>query len=272
MTRHKEIMMNKVHCGDNIELMQKLPNNSIDMVITSPPYWSLRHYGECADKIWGGDKDCKHEWGSPYTRHQEAPGKTSLVKQKGLEYTVTSHTCTRCGAWRGEFGQESHPQMYIDHLVEICREVKRILKPSGSFYLNLGDSYYNDSTEKNKGWLQSKQLLFIPGRVVCGLQDDGWILRNNALWLKPNPMPTPVKDRLNNTYEHIFFFVNSLEYFYHPIGENPDDVFEITVKPFRGAHFAVFPPELVKKPIEISCPERICMKCGKPFSRMSFFN
>jgi DNA modification methylase len=303
--------------------MRKLPDCSIDLVITSPPYWGLRNYGDCAEKIWGENKDCEHDWGEKHTRHQEAPGKTSLIKQKGLEYTVTTSTCTKCGAWKGQFGLEPHPQMYIDHLVEICREVKRILKPSGSFYLNLGDSYYNSSSEKDKGWLQSKQLLLIPSRVACALQDDGWILRNDNLWLKPNPMPISVKDRLNNTYEHIFHLVKEQRYFYdldairephkdstigsssalsstatirkvgreyieknniegemkqkilnyiqsdagHPLGKNPGDIFEVTVQPFAESHFAVYPPELLYKPIKSSCPERVCINCGTPWTR-----
>lgn len=453
-------MINKIHCGDNIELMQKLPDNSVDMVITSPPYWGLRDYGECAKKVWGGDKKCEHDWGDSYTRHQEAPGKTSLVKQRGLEYTVTTHICTKCGAWLGQFGLEPHPQMYIDHLVEICREVKRILKPTGSFWLNMGDSYASGYTnvdklsEKEKNWLQSKQLLMIPTRVAQALQEDEFILRNVGLWVKPNPMPISVKDRLNNTYEYLFFFVKEPQYFFdldsirephkeheitggsrtdvnyksdkskgyhedgehtrenkdfyhplgknpgdvfvettndlipdipkfeekyfehihnidqlskeekrityegknkdkktgsssvlsstvtirkvgreyikehnitgdmkkalieyiqssaghplgknpgdvfklkkererqkeytekcggrdhgslpsgdlinHPLGKNPGDIFEVTVQPFADAHFAVFPPELVRKPIIASCPERICMECGEPWTR-----
>jgi len=420
-------MINKIHCGDNIELMRKLPDNSIDMVITSPPYWGLRDYGDSAEKVFGGEEDCEHEWRISSTRHQEAPGKTSLVKQKGLEYTVSTHTCKKCGAWKGQLGLEPHPQMYVDHMVELCREVKRILKPSGSFYLNIGDSYCShNANSKNVGgiegkrvkedpeykksivigkkvqydggWLQNKQLLLVPSRVACALQEDGWILRNDNLWLKPNPMPISVKDRLNNTYEHIFHFVKKPHYFYnldairephkehtisdgtrtdvnykpdnekgyhkdgehtrkysefyhpqgknpgdvikplsiqdhinkiyqiskqtprttyegkhkdgemgsssalsstatirkvgreyikensitgqtekeilnyiqsvagHPLGKNPGDIFEVTVQPFADAHFAVFPPELVEKPLKSSCPERICVNCGTPWT------
>ena len=119
----KDKWINKIHCGDNIELLKQLPEESVDCVITSPPYWGLRFYGECNEKIWGGNPNCEHDWGESHTRHQEAPGKTSLVKQKGLEYTVTTHTCTKCGAWKGQFGLEPHPNMYIEHLVEICREI-----------------------------------------------------------------------------------------------------------------------------------------------------
>ena len=350
-------MINKIHCGDNIELMQKLPDNSIDMVITSPPYHGLRNYSDKAIKVWGGDKNCEHDWINASTRHQEAPGKTSLVKQKGLEYTITTYKCSKCNSWKGQFGQEPTPTMFINHLVEICREVKRILKPSGSFYLNLGDSYavgtekLKNLSEKESNWLKSKQLLMIPTRVAQALQEDGFILRNSLVWWKPNPMPTPIKDRYNNTYEYIFFLTKEPRYFFdidavripysipdeiksevmdisylakkvkrksykgknkdvktgassvldnvatlrkvadeyikehdlgeknnklikeyfhsvagNPLGKTPGDVFEVTVQPFAEAHFAVFPPELVRRPIIASCPERVCMSCGTPWT------
>ena len=243
---------NKIHCGDNLELLKQLPDNSIDVVITSPPYWGLRDYSDAAEKIWGGDPDCEHDFSESHTRHQEAPGKTSLVKQKGLEYTVTTHTCSKCGAWKGQFGLEPHPQMYIDHSVEIYREVMRVLKSTGSFYLNIGDSYHSspagnkelkqsiskgtakaqDEAQKKKifrtdgKWLQSKQLLLIPSRVAAALQEDGWILRSDIIWAKPNPMPCSVQDRLNNTYEHVFHFVKNQDYYY--------DLDEIRVPPSTG--------------------------------------
>jgi len=430
----KDKWINKIHCGDNIELLKQLPEESVDCVITSPPYWGLRSYSDAAVKIWGGDPNCEHEWGTSHTRHQEAPGKTSLVKQKGLAYDVTTHTCTKCGAWKGQFGLEPHPNMYIEHLVEICREIRRVLKKTGSFYLNLGDSYYNSPAGNkeltqsiSKGtakaqdiaskkrvfrpdgkWLRPKQLLLIPTRVAEALQEDGWILRNDLIWNKPNPMPTSVVDRLNNTYEHIFFFVKNESYFfdldvirekpstgveytrkasgikgnvgamnrqsmqdisnnplgknpgdvstfesvtidaelekikddieYHinkifvlakqrdretyggkysdcgegkdgkstqeylvsirrtadeyvkenkltgkiaqvikdyahgyagnPAGRNPGDIFTITVQPFAEAHFAVFPPELARKPLISSCPKEICTECGSPRERI----
>ena len=356
--------INKITCGDSLELLKKTDSNFVDCVITSPPYWGLRDYKK-ATKIWGGNEFCEHEWGKGIKRHQEAPGKTSMVKQKGLEYTIETCFCNKCGAWKGQFGLEPHPQLYIEHLVDICREIKRVLKPGGSFYLNIGDSYFcspagnkyledlmskrniskgtieaqfesqrSKSFKPDGKWCQAKQLMLIPSRCAIALQEDGWILRNDILWLKPNPMPCSVTDRLNNTYEHFFFFVKNQEYYYdldsirekpktgteyvrhasgvkgnegavsrqsnedmanhplgknpgdiirlqearkkqkeyisksgggggcippsdlvnHPLGKNPGDVFEVTVLPFADAHFAVFPPTLVEKPIKSSCP------------------
>lgn len=149
----------------------------------------------------------------------------------------------------------SHPQMFVDHLVTVCKEIKRVLKKSGSFYLNLGDTYYGSGGgggDYNKGgmregqlkykqgravnkdpklperkragdlgitrnissWLQPKQLLGIPWRVAIALQNDGWILRNDIIWHKINSMPSSVKDRLNNTFEHVFHFVKARKYYY----------------------------------------------------------
>ena len=126
-------------------------------------------------------------------------------------------------------------------LIEIFREVKRVLKNSGSLYLNMGDTYcgscsgggdkrdktpigrktklYNKAYPQGKIiglsiWLKPKQLMLIPSRVAIALQNDGWILRNDIIWHKPNPMPSSVKDRLNTTYEHIFHFVKQKKYFY----------------------------------------------------------
>lgn len=142
---------------------------------------------------------------------------------------------------KGQIGLENHPDEYIRKLVEIFREVKRILKDTGSLYINLGDTFCgscsgggekNDKTKIGRetklykkaypqgkiiyraAWLKPKQLMLIPTRVAIALQNDGWILRNDIIWHKPNPMPSSVKDRLNTTYEHIFHFVKQKRYFY----------------------------------------------------------
>lgn len=145
---------------------------------------------------------------------------------------------------KGQIGLEKHPQEYVDKLVDILHDLKRILKPHGSFYLNLGDTYCstkgsclnpgggkaslpqpgfrglvrdknpNRMLRPNGGWLQFKQLLMIPARVAIALQQDGWILRNDIIWYKPNGLPNSVKDRLTNKYEHVFHFVKSRRYYY----------------------------------------------------------
>jgi len=239
---------NKIIQHDSLQRFP-LPDNCIDVVITSPPYWGLRDYGKDIETIWDGNSDCEHEWsgisidfgrGVKNKSEKQSSNKGSLVFESG------SNFCSKCGAWHGQLGLEPHPQMYIDHLVMIFKEVKRVLKKSGSFYLNLGDTYYSSgaghktvesllksSTAKpgnlhesnlnashqrviknDGGWCQPKQLMLIPMRVAIALQDDGWILRNDIIWHKPNPMPSSVKDRLNNTFEHVFHFVKSKKYYY----------------------------------------------------------
>jgi len=142
----------------------------------------------------------------------------------------------------GQIGLEKHPNEWIARIVLVCGEVKRVLKKTGSLYLNVGDTYFgsgvhlphhktregslnylNDFVEpkqkswskiKNKGWLQPKQLLGMPWRLAIALQENAWILRNCIIWNKPNHMPSSVKDRLTNAYEFIFHFVKARRYFY----------------------------------------------------------
>lgn len=205
--------INQVLCGDVIQVLHTFPNESVNLIVTSPPYWGLRDYGV-----------------------------------------------------EGQIGLEEHPHKYIEKMVQVCRELRRVLRKDGSFYLNMGDTYFGgkgksgsalpeetDSRDNTlqKGyqelsmdrpqnivkqdgrWLQSKQLLLIPSRVAIALQEDGWILRNDIVWAKPNHMPSSVRDRLTNGWEHVFHFVKNGRYFYdldairvlhsektHPFGKN----------------------------------------------------
>lgn len=184
-------LLGMVHCSDAAKFTRKLPDESIDFVMTSPPYWGLRDY------------DVK-----------------------------------------GQLGLEPRPQEYIERLVAIFHDLKRVLKPHGSLYINLGDTYCstkgacfnagggadsvrqtafkrltrrsnpNRMLKPDGRWLQPKQLLMIPARVATAMQDDGWLLRNDIIWYKPNGLPSSVKDRLANKYEHVFHFVKSRRYFY----------------------------------------------------------
>jgi len=284
--------INRIHNGNTLEVLQQMPDELVDLVITSPPYYGLRNYGKDATTTWGGDKDCEHEWIKADTKKQEPHGKTSKTKQKGLGFEVDSFNCSKCNAWKGQFGLEPNLDMYVKNSVEIYNEVKRVLKDTGSFYLNIGDTF------------KDKQLLMIPYKVAIAMQEDGWILRSVIIWNKPNPMPTAVKDRLNNVYEPMFHFVKKEKYYYNldairiptvtkskyspeqlkierqkikdfrkqqgssklidrcpdgdlvnnPLGKNPGDVWNINTKAFPKAHFAVFPNTLVEKPIKSSCP------------------
>ncbi len=245
--------VNKVVVGDCSEVMASWPADSVDLVVTSPPYWGLRSYGPETVRVWGGDPECEHDFSlsAPPPRKRS---KTDVIDKDSKQATyknnssafdaVESNLCVKCGAWLGSLGLEPHPQMFIDHLVEICREIKRVLKPSATFWLNLGDTYCSSGKWVNKklgdigkqnrsvkggsvdaysmrgklksdgGWIQPKQKLMIPARVAIALQHDGWILRNDIIWHKPNHMPSSVKDRLTCAYEHVFLFAKQRRYYF----------------------------------------------------------
>lgn len=133
----------------------------------------------------------------------------------------------------GQLGLEKHPKEYIENLVKVFRESKKVLKDSGSLWLNLGDTYFgswgNMSREQTKDypkgrppssyaqkdvWLKPKQKMLIPHRTAIALQDDGWLLRNEVIWHKPSHMPSSVRDRLSNSFEYLFHFVKQKKYFY----------------------------------------------------------
>jgi DNA modification methylase len=231
--------VNRVVTGDCFEVLADLPDESVNMCMSSPPYWNLRDYGV-----------------------------------------------------EGQLGQEQSAEEYVDNIASVMDEVKRVLRPDGSLWLNLGDTY------------DDKDLQQIPARVAIELQDRGWILRNRVTWLKPGGgLPQSVGDRLTNTTEAIFHLTKNRKYWYDldsiriphstteqeyrdklpkgennktfenssgsdineystdeaikqrmDLGKNPGDVFEVTTKPFPDAHFAVYPQELCEKPIKSTCP------------------
>jgi len=229
------VPLGKVVCGNCLDVMREWPAESIDMVMFSPPYWGLRDYGEQTATVWGGNPNCKHEWGEE---------KSTLVHDDKL-----AGFCIKCGAWRGQLGLEPSWQMYVEHMVSICRQIKRVLKKTGSMYIVLGDTFFggghgyykyyrvrgklvrdpkygerrNACPDRHKLWKElakatnykPKCLIGIPWRVAFALIEDGWILRNDIIWHKPNAMPSSVKDRLTQTYEHIFHFVKARRYYYN---------------------------------------------------------
>ena len=232
--------INQVVIGDCTEVMQGWPAGSIDLVVTSPPYWGLRDYGSETVRIWGGDPACEHEWVDDSTKFGNMGGGEENRKEvwdsNMRDKLPKRNFCVHCGAWRGSLGLEPHPQLFIDHLVEICREIRRVLKPSGTFWLNLGDTFYGSggkggqyekfmpdkgqpdhyrqSSKTRSNWLQPKQKLMMPARVAIALQHDGWILRSDIIWHKPNHMPSSVKDRLTTAYEHVFLFAKARRYYF----------------------------------------------------------
>lgn len=262
-----------LHHGDCLETLRTLQDNLVQCVVTSPPYYGLRDYG--------------------------------MDAQIGLEET---------------------PEAYIQKLVDVFREVWRVLKDDGTLWLNLGDSFASNTKGSGGGWAldpnnytsksaaygarkfnmgsaKPKDLLMIPARVALALQADGWYLRSEIIWHKPNPMPESVKDRPTKAHEMIYLLAKSQHYYYdadaikepladstmndkrngtgrHTQGkeyskyyenETPDkakpdmpswyrgktfvnpengrnrrDVWTVTTKPYKGAHFATFPPDLIE--------------------------
>jgi len=213
------------------------------------PYWGLRNYQGGSDIIWGGDPNCDHVWeGSEHHEHREEvkSGKTRTTdrfygepsrKFDGDHQRHYSNVfCVKCHAWRGQLGLEPDPDLYCQHLMMIFREVKRVLRKDGSFYLNIGDTYagsgcgahdYRDDTAtgilrkrrreiyQNKPVPQldvgipAKCMVCIPERVMFALIEEGFILRNKLIWRKDNALPSSVKDRFSNTWEYLYFFTKS---------------------------------------------------------------
>jgi DNA modification methylase len=252
------IGLNGVIVGDARRELAKLPRSFIDCVVTSPPYFRLRNY-----------------------QHP------------------------------GQIGLEEHVQLWVNELRAILWEIKRLLVPTGTVWLSLGDKY----SRGNEGALR-KSLLLGPERLALALVEDGWILCNKVVWAKANPMPNPAKDRLSTTHEFVYLLVKQPDHFFdldavrvphtsqrtpqrttkpvwsvpeewritdsanegldrlkalglagHPLGKNPGDVWTIPTGSYRGAHFAVFPPALIERPIKAGCPERRCRRCRRPWQR-----
>jgi len=227
----KELPINQIINGDALKVMKSWPSNSVDMCMTSPPYWGLRDYG--VEQIFGGDKDCEHEWGN-YINGKKLRG-TDTNREKSKEvYPIIhlsgSNFCLKCHAWKGQLGLEPQPEMYIEHLTEIFNEVKRVLKKTGTLWLNIGDTYsstaagnpgcsglprnsvsatHAERMDTSKCGIIQKCLCMIPERLAWSLIQNGWILRNKIIWYKPNGMPSSVKDRFSNKWEYVYYFVKS---------------------------------------------------------------
>jgi len=314
---------------DVVDGLKMLEDESVQVVCTSPPYWGLRDYGT---GTWeGGDADCKHRIGG-----QAIWEKASFTNSTGLRPGVDASKCLDCGAARidAQFGLEESPQEYVARLVEIFRGIRRVLRPDGVVWLNLGDSYIggggssgHKAATTNMGRptasygavptggrkvadLKAKDLAGIPWRVALALQDDGWWLRQEVIWAKANCMPEPVKDRCTRNHETIFMLTKSSRYFYDHIaikepcgsasagntsrkspgdvgrtstgpgvsppwdasvasGRNKRTVWNVNPRPYPGAHFACWPPELVEPMIKAGSSEKgCCSKCGKPMERV----
>lgn len=268
---------NKIICGDSLEKLKELPDGVADCCITSPPYYGLRDYG--TGKWVGGDPNCNHETAKMSTRFERTMTKTSAKQMTNVGSDVKQYirVCPACGAVREDkqIGLEETPEEYINKLVSLFREVKRVLKDDGTLWVNIGDSYNgqkkgNTETNKRKGvvtdtfekklWngAKEKDMIGIPWMLAFALREDGWYLRQDIIWHKPNPMPESTKDRCTKSHEYIFLLSKHPQYYfdYEAIQEdasgsdtqvrNKRDVWSVCTKPNREAHFATFPEELIK--------------------------
>jgi len=228
-----------LRCGDAMGVLQILKDDSIQCCITSPPYWGLRDYGT---GTWeGGNTGCSHVVGGQ-VQDTKAPGAITT----GVRPGVDASCCRKCGARRvdAQLGLERTPEEYVSRLVEVFREVRRVLRQDGTLWLNLGDSYWGGkgengsskarATASERGYIQSggtvqmskrpqdgkhvtlkpKDIVGIPWRVAFALQADGWWLRSDIIWSKPNPMPESVTDRPTKAHEYLFLLAKEERYYY----------------------------------------------------------
>ena len=240
----------EIICADARTALAEMPKGSVYCAITSPPYWSLRDYG-LEPVVWGEPVEpCEHEWGEESYQRRSNDGGEPDRKQEtnvgavGQDEPVHHAFCRRCSAWRGSLGLEPTPELYVEHIVQVMRAVRRVLRDDGTLWLNLGDSYasgkgtcYNPgggdgslgkqrkeagahplnrgnvSVLRDSG-LKPKDLVGVPWRVAFALQADGWYLRAEIIWAKLNPMPESVRDRPTRSHEQIFLFSKAPRYYY----------------------------------------------------------
>lgn len=163
-----------------------------------------------------------------------------------------------------QIGQEATPNEYVEAMLECLSEWRRVLRPTGSVFLNIGDTFHNRS------------LAGIPARVEAAAADDGWIIRNRIIWAKDSGMPDPAKNRLASRHEYIIHLAISHDYYYDLFGysqfigngANPGDVWRINPRRHMGDHLAPFPTEIAERAILLACPHRVCTACGEPRRRI----
>lgn len=319
--------------GDAFQELKKLQEKSINMCMTSPPYWALRDYGDGNSQIWGGEKDCEHDFEIKERYVHRGSAKNTVhgaINAGGLEvdWKTKDGFCNKCGAWKGQLGLEPTFDLYINNLCDIFDEVKRVLRDDGTCWVNIGDSYAGQMGKKS-GWtdnkavkdsvkkgvtltkktkiihqLPQKCLVMIPFRFAIEMVNRGWILRNTIIWHKPNCMPSSTKDRFTVDFEYIFFFSKKKKYYFDTQYEDAKtkssasfnlrvrdvkrgyakksdqykaskkeveqyhgqqikygnkrrkrSMWSISPKPFKEAHFAVYPEELCEIPIKAGCPK-----------------
>ena len=241
---------------DAFDALDQLPPESIDLVLTSPPYWGLRTYG--LEHNWEIDR----EWKSAGHSIEEIPPYVWYRAHGGV------------------LGLEPTPEWFVAHLNEFFQKLSRSLKRRGSMWINLGDTYFarwssirpngrqglgKDARFRRRtpmgGFRQEKNLLLIPARFAIAMQEKRWILRNDVIWHKPNVPPRPDDDRLRLSHEHFFHFVKRpkegrASYYYDltQTEEGALDVITSLARPGSNGHSATFPADVIRPRIRSSCP------------------
>lgn len=235
-------MTTTLHVGHVLDVLRAMPDRSVHMAWSSPPYWGLRSYGT-EPQVWGGDPACQHAWSEPVPRRGGAgrKGKNSLMQSRSVsdaqvEANQQSRGCwCRCGAWRGEHGLEPSFDLWLAHEVAIWAEVRRVLRDDGTVWINIGDAYASTPNgisaaetrargddrafrdrpiDTTGGMFKPKDRMLMPARLAIALQADGWWLRDEIVWSKPNPMPSSIKDRTTPAHETIYLLSKKARYFY----------------------------------------------------------
>lgn len=254
MTPHYEDPHLTVWLGDTRAALAAMPAESVDCIITSPPYYSLRDYG-IEPVVWQDQSDPLthvHEWGEriveratnhtdkrrwQHTRNGRDEEQPTEKRVAWLRSDIGQGAFCACGAWRGQLGLEPDPLMFIGHIVEVFRAARRVLRKNGTLWLNMGDSYAAKTRSPNAGGsyqgdrrsyregrparaygpdvgFKNKDRMMIPARVAIALQEDGWWLRDEIVWAKPNPMPSSVEDRTTPAHEMVYLLTKAARYHY----------------------------------------------------------
>jgi len=243
----------KILVGDVRKRLGEIPSGSVRTCVTSPPYWGLRDYGTAS---WdGGNPECAHTI-SMDTKWNDPKRGTAVLRPEVSGRGGNADACHLCGATRvdSQLGLEQSPEEYVQAMVEVFSEIKRILTDDGTLWLNIGDSYVGGKGKSGQGnpeaqaerasngesinqahhqvagqgktrptddramlreaGLKPKDLVGIPWRLAFALQQDGWYLRSDIIWHKPNPMPESVTDRPTKSHEYVFLLTKSSKYFY----------------------------------------------------------
>jgi site-specific DNA-methyltransferase (cytosine-N4-specific) len=244
-----------IHHGDAFDLIGTLGAQSVDLILTSPPYWGLRSYG------LQHSEDVLARWISSGCTPSRVPPYDWYRDAGGL------------------LGCEPYPAWYVEHLTEFFSRARSVLNTRGSVWVNLGDTYFarwssvrdggrqglrgdrNRRRTPSGGYLHDKQLLMIPARFAIAMQDAGWILRNDLIWAKPKVIPRPESDRLRLSHEHWLHFVmrqrNGRPSYYYDLDaceEGALDVVTCESAPGSNGHSATFPIEFIRPRILSSCP------------------